>query len=222
MNLLKQIVTVPLIKNSICVWVLMCVVFLNGAPALAHKVSIFAWVEGDTVHTQSKFMGGKRPEQALVEVFDDSGNQLLKGKTDSQGLFSFQTPRKADLQIVLTAGMGHRAVWALSRQDFQETPVEPHMHESFNTITQGDTTQTLSKADPNHTHPEDGLSPAAFTALVESALDRKLKPIMDQIIALNEDRISISDILGGIGYILGLVGLAAYMKYHRKKDDIEK
>jgi nickel transport protein len=222
MYVLKQIVTLHLIKNSICMWALLCVVFLNGTPALAHKVSIFAWVEGDTVHTQSKFMGGKRPERALVEVFDDSGNQLLKGETDSQGFFSFQTPGPADMQIVLTAGMGHRAVWSLSRADFEETAAPTHNNLQSNTVTQGVSHTTDSNTDPLHTHPENELSPNELTALVESTLDRKLKPIMDQIIALNEDRISISDILGGIGYILGLVGLAAFMKYHRKKDDIEK
>jgi len=211
-----------LIKKRFCIWVLLCVVILNGAPALAHKVSIFAWVEGDTVHTQSKFMGGKRPEKALVEVFDDSGNQLLKGETDSRGLFSFQTPMKADMQIVLTAGMGHRAVWALSREDFEGTAADPHNNRQFNNVTREDSGNTDSKTDSIHPHPENELSTTALTALVESTLDRKLKPIMDQIIVLNEDRISFSDILGGIGYILGLVGLAAYMKYHRKRDDVEK
>jgi nickel transport protein len=203
-------------------WVLLCVVFFNGAPALAHKVSIFAWVEGDTVHTQSKFMGGKRPEKALVEVFDDSGNQLLKGETDSQGLFSFQPPTKTDMQIVLTAGMGHRAVWELSREDFEGTAVVTHTNRQANTVAQGVSPNRDSNTDPLHTHSRVEWSPNELEALVEATLDRKLKPIMDQIIALNEDRVSVSDILGGIGYIIGLVGFAAYMKYHRKKDDIKK
>ena len=45
---------------------------------------------------------------------------------------------------------------------------------------------------------------------------------MDRITALNENRISLSDILGGIGYIIGLVGLAAYMQYRRKRSDAER
>ena len=52
------------------------------APALAHKVTIFAWVEGDHIHTQSKFSDGKRIRGGDVGVFDPKGAQLLKGVTD--------------------------------------------------------------------------------------------------------------------------------------------
>jgi len=73
-----------------------------------------------------------------------------------------------------------------------------------------------------HRSPETGLSAAEFTALIEATLDRKLKPLMDRITVLSEDRISLSDILGGMGYIVGLVGLAAYVQYRRKRSDVEK
>ena len=208
--------------NRILLPVLVLMVLLTGSPALAHRVSIFAWVQGDTVHTQSKFMGGKRPDQALIEVFDEAGNLLLKGKTDAQGLFSFQAPQISDLQIVLTAGMGHRAVWALSREDFQETAVESDNHQPLNAVPPRESDEFDSKTSKTHPSPESGLSAAEVTTLVEAALDRKLKPLMDRITALNENRISLSDILGGIGYIVGLVGLAAYMQYRRKRSDAER
>jgi len=202
--------------------VLILMVLLNVPPALAHRVSIFAWVQGDTVHTQSNFMGGKRPDQALVEVFDETGNLLLKGKTDTEGLFSFHAPKISDMQIVLTAGMGHRAVWALSREDFQETVVESDHNQKINAVPQREFHESDPKTPKNHRSPESGLSAVEITALVESALDKKLKPLMDKITALNENRISLSDILGGIGYIVGLVGLAAYMQYRRKRSAPER
>ncbi len=205
-----------------CLFISIFMVFLNVSPALAHRVSIFAWVQGDTVHTQSKFMGGKRPEQALVEVFDEAGNLLLKGKTDAQGLFSFQAPKISDMQIVLTAGMGHRAVWALSREDFQEADVKSDNHQPLNAVPPGKSDESDPETSKTHPSPESGLSAAEVTALVEATLDRKLKPLMDRITALNENRISLSDILGGIGYIVGLVGLAAYMQYRRKRSDAER
>ncbi len=202
--------------------VLIFLILLNVSSALAHGVSVFAWVQGDTVHTQSKFMGGKRPNQALIEVFDKTGNLLLKGKTDTQGLFSFQAPKISDMQIVLTAGMGHRAVWALSKEDFLETAVEPENQQQINAITSEKSIQSDLKTKIVDVSTENGLSAAEVTALVESILDRKLKPLMDRITALNENRISLSDILGGIGYIVGLVGLAAYMQYRGKRSDAEK
>ncbi len=205
-----------------CLFLLICMVFLNVSPALAHRVSIFAWVQGNTVHTQSKFMGGKRPEQALIEVFDDAGNLLLNGKTDTQGLFSFQAPKISDMQIVLTAGTGHRAVWALSREDFRETVVDSTDNQPLTAVPPGKSDDSGPRTSKTHPSPENGLTAAEVTALVESTLDRKLKPLMDRIAALNEKRISLSDILGGIGYIVGLVGLAAYMQYRRKRSDTQR
>ena len=195
---------------------------LTVSTALAHGVSIFAWIQGETVHTQSKFMGGKRPNQALIEVFDETGNLLLKGKTDTQGLFSFKAPKISDMQIVLTAGMGHRAVWTLSKDDFQEAVVDADIHRRIRTITPGKPVESNTKTQSIDGSTENGLSAAEVVDLVEPILDRKLKPLMDKIIALDENRISLSDILGGVGYIVGLVGLAAYMRYRGKRSDAEK
>ena len=215
MNVFRWELNGRIITKTLCLIVLFCIGFLNSSPALAHKVSIFGWVEGNTVHTQSKFMGGKRPEQALVEVFDTSGNLLLKGKTDSQGLFSFQTPLKSDMQIVLTTGMGHRADWTITPSDFQETVTEPNSNQSMNILSPRDS--HTSKPSP-----EEGLSAAEITTLVETTMDRKFKPLMDRITAMDENRISLSDILGGIGCIIGLVGLVTYMQYRRKRSAVEK
>ena len=49
--------------------------------AFTHKVNIFAYVEGDTVYTESYFSDGKKVEGGVVEVYDSEGNKLgLYGK----------------------------------------------------------------------------------------------------------------------------------------------
>jgi len=62
---------------------------IDTPAALAHKVNVFAWIEGDTVHTESKFSGGRRAKGATVEVYDAADLLLLSGKTDDRGCFSF-------------------------------------------------------------------------------------------------------------------------------------
>ena len=90
-------------------------------PVLAHKVMIFAWVEGDTVFTESKFSGGKKAMNAQVQVFDKGGEQLLEGKTDNNGEFSFKVPKLTDLRIVLNAAMGHKAEWTMPESEIRES-----------------------------------------------------------------------------------------------------
>lgn len=84
--------------------------------AWPHKVHVFAWVEGNTVHTESYFLDGHKAVHARIEVFDGSGKLLLVGKTDKEGKFSFKLPPCTALRIVLNASEGHEAEFNLSVQ----------------------------------------------------------------------------------------------------------
>lgn len=54
--------------------------------------------------------------------------------------------------------------------------------------------------------------PAGIEKVIEKALDRKLAPIMRTLAEMQEQKIRLTDVLGGLGYIFGLVGVAAYFK----------
>lgn len=96
-----------------------CVVgiLLAAAAASAHRVNVFAWVEGDKVFVECKYPDGTKVHEGVIKVLDSSGKELLNGKTNDKGEFSFKVPKIDDLKIVLEAGMGHRAEWPLSKQD---------------------------------------------------------------------------------------------------------
>lgn len=178
--------------------------FFTAAPLRAHKVSVFAWVEGDSVFTQSRFSGGKKPKNAPVAVYDLDGRLLLEGRTDDQGEFSFPIPQRSSLRIVLSGGTGHLGEWIVPADEI------------FAAV-EGEATV------PAHTHgdlPESAPAHAGGTAVdqeqllraVEEVIDRKLKPVMQMLSAQQQGGPSLSEILGGIGYIIGLVGLGAYMQ----------
>jgi nickel transport protein len=91
---------------------------LLQAPASAHKVNVFAYVENGTVHTESYFPDGKKVEGGAIEVFDTAGKRIVEGKTDRQGNFSFPVPaEKDDLRIVLNASMGHKASFLMKKSE---------------------------------------------------------------------------------------------------------
>ena len=56
--------------------------------------------------------------------------------------------------------------------------------------------------------------------MVEKTMDKKLQPVMrDLRKSLNPDQEpGFREILGGIGYIIGLIGVAAYVHSRKKKD----
>ncbi|WP_305046541.1 carboxypeptidase regulatory-like domain-containing protein [Geoalkalibacter sp.] len=88
---------------------------LPSAPAWAHKVNIFAYVEGKTVYTESYFSAGKPVREGRVQVFDSNREPLLDGRTDEEGRFSFPVPKIDDLTIVIEVGMGHKNSFQLKK-----------------------------------------------------------------------------------------------------------
>jgi nickel transport protein len=180
---------------------------------MAHRVTIFAWAEGDKIFTESKFSGGKRVKQGDVIVYDSEGNQLLKGKTDDKGEFSFEIPKKTSLKIVLIAGMGHRGEWTIPVSELEDVAgPQAEIATSQKTVPK----RTEKQAEVSH------LSSNEIRLTIEEALDKRLKPVMKILVELRENRPTFRDIFGGIGYILGLVGVAAYFHYRRKSTEIDE
>jgi nickel transport protein len=192
--------------------VLMIIFSLVGiGVADAHKVTIFAWAEGDTVYTESKFSGGKRVKDGKVEVFDGQGSLLLDGRTNDNGEFSFKVPTVTDLNIVLTAGMGHQNSWKLAADELGEGVVDPTATEP---VPSGPAVSpSLQEATPMAAGP--GLSAKDIEIIVARQLEQKIQPLTRMLAAMQDRGPTLSDIIGGIGYIMGLVGLGAYLRYRK-------
>ena len=53
------------------------ILFVLNIPALAHKVNIFAYIEGEKVYTESYSNDGKKCVNSKIEVFDINEVKLL-------------------------------------------------------------------------------------------------------------------------------------------------
>ena len=181
---------------------------LLSAPALAHNVYIFAWIEGDTIFTESKFKGGKRVKNGKIGVFDAQGKLLLNGQTNDQGEFAFKIPAKTEMKIVLQAGMGHRGEWTIAAEEFETSSAE--------------TVQTPPPIESGPVNPSApsqlpaGLTRKDLRIAVENALDKKLKPLFRMVAESRKQKTTLKDVLGGLGYIFGLMGVGAYYHFRRK------
>ena len=180
--------------------------------ANAHKINVFAWVDEDTVFVESKFSGGKRVKEGTITVSDLEGNQLLSGKTNDQGEFSFQIPKKTTLKIVLIAGMGHQGEWTIPVEEIETVSVI-ETRKLVQKETAENEPESIIRSIPDPVPCSDEIQLA-----LEKALDKKLKPVMKMLAECREQGPTANDIFGGIGYIFGLAGIAAYFHYRRKKD----
>lgn len=194
-----------------------------AAAAHAHRVIVFAWIEGKTVHTVSKFPGGDKVVDTPVVVYDGQENRLLSGKTDEKGEFSFTIPKAAPLKIVLEAGSAHQAEWRLSEQEIrqalgksegktaQKAASGAPADEKDKAIQTAESQPAKSSGD----RPAAGLDKEQIRAIVEESLekklDQKLDPVMRMLTDMQDTGPTLTEIFGGLGYILGLFGIAAYV-----------
>lgn len=187
---------------------------LIQAPALAHRVNVFAYVEGDEIVVECGYSKSKPVINGAITVFDaGNGAQLLQGTTNEKGLFRFPVPRQArlsgsDLRILLRAGEGHQNEWIVAADEFlgAKTPAPPEPAPAGTAETgNGEMRQAASP-------PATGLTRSDVEEVVGAVLDARLAPIKRSLLEHGQRGPELRDIIGGIGWIFGLVGIAAYFK----------
>ncbi|MCF6291645.1 MAG: hypothetical protein L3J03_11705 [Desulfobacterales bacterium] len=188
---------------------------LLSTPALAHKVRIFAYGEGNTIIGETAFSGGRAPRDSEIIVQDAAnGRTLFTCRTDDHGNFRFPIPAEArrdrlDLRIIINVGEGHRGEWLLAADEYLDDEQ------------QGETVATSA---PDKVAAVAGVAPAGNTTqtistdeelvrrVVEQAMDKKLGPIKHMLVQSLDQGPRFQDILGGIGYLIGMAGIIAYFK----------
>ncbi|MBA7547275.1 hypothetical protein ES705_39684 [subsurface metagenome] len=191
------------------------IITMMDVSVFAHKVNVFAYVEGEKIYTESYFNDGKKCIDSKIEVFDNQGNKLLEGLTDKEGKFSFEVPSEnGDFKIVLAASMGHRAEYTIRTDELRDTigSVEESIEKPiFSEKRDESSLAEMISEEKEAISPEiSSLDLNEIQSLIEDALDEKLKPIMIEIKKSQEDKISPTEIIGGIGYIIGIFGVIAY------------
>ncbi len=211
-------------KKTLYLAVFIITLILSSANScFAHKIRIFAWENGDgTIMTESKFSGGRSAKNVVVTVIESStGHELLSGKTDIKGMYQFPVPKTTskEIEIVVNGGDGHKNSWHYT---LEETPALP-------VISQVPETKISPLKEPEQASiqavtsiPNIQCDSKEFTRLLNAALDRKLAPIHRVLAESTDHSPTLQDILGGIGYIFGLAGIAAYFQSRKKNQEQEK
>lgn len=175
--------------------------------AEAHRLNVFASSDGAVIRGSVYFQGMRAARNAPVRVLDPEGAVLADVVTDEAGTFVFQAARRVDHRIVADLSDGHRAEFVVSAEQLPLSLPSPSPQEPERT----------AGAVPEEAQAglQAGVPAAAIEAIVESAVARHVGPLRQQIAAY-EDRIRWHDVLGGIGYIVGMTGIACYFLARRR------
>ncbi len=185
---------------------LLFMIALSTAPAFAHKVNVFAWVEGDRVRVRANF--GKRSRPAVncpVHVYGPGGELLLKLQTDAKGECSFKPPKIAALRISIDAGEGHAKEFTLSREELAGLPPRRSPDPDAN-------------AKPASDPPRSSSDELAALRRELAAMRAALTAMQRKLAALEEPQdAKTQDVINGLCVILGLTGAVTLTLYAVKR-----
>lgn len=168
------------------------VVSLSTQVAFAHKTSVFAHAHGKQIHGEVTADGDTPMAGAKITAYGPSGETLAETVADAEGQFTLTVTQRCDWKIVATGG-GHHASYTVP---VDELPAD-----------------LPTASDASHGHPHDDGHPHAGEPgepIEDNAeLRRQVTALRNDIRGLQE-KLRWQDIIGGIGYILGLMGVAFY------------
>ena len=194
-------------RQGLAAGLLSIMLCMFGSSAYAHKVNIFAYLESDRIYVQGYFLDGKKARGGKVTVYSDSGSLLSEGVTNEEGEFAFPMPVKQGIRIVLNAGEGHQTEYSFLADELTEGA-------NNRAPTQGNVTGVAPASANVAVGNSLGAPPA--DASLRRAVAEGILPLAKEVAELKERR-AVSDIIGGLGFIVGVIGLFAYFKVSRKR-----
>lgn len=196
-----------------------CVSVCMAPRAEAHKVNIFAYVDGNVIHTSSGYSKSRRVQSGTVEVRDSAtGKVLLTGTTDTQGHFSFPVPEQArsghmDLDLVILAGQGHRGVWKMPYEEYNSSSNVENSTGKLVENTNADGVETTVGSGDNDV----AVSRGELEDVIRQVVREEVGGIRVMIADMRNEDPGLPEVLAGIGYLFGIAGLIAWVRSRRPR-----
>lgn len=178
--------------------------FIFGAlPAHAHKLNVFSWADDKQIYGEAFFNGGRKAKNVPIQIQDAKSDTLLfTTQTDKEGKFQFSPPQQAiqqklNLRIIGYSGDGHRGEWLLTADEYlmEDNPLSP-------------AEKSLA---------EEEVDIQVIREIIRQELVRELAPVKQQLANRRDKTTRTRDIIGGIGWIIGLAGLLAWVQSNKQK-----
>jgi nickel transport protein len=185
---------------------LVALVALMPAPAYAHKLNVFASAEGTTIRGKVYFSGGTPAQDVAVTALSPTGQQIGQTKTDAEGHFAMEARFRCDYRLLAETGDGHGGEYTLTAS------VLPN---DLPPLPAGEKVEGESPHTGEHAFAEP--TSTVVASFDQIGLLRAEIVRLEQQLNAYENRVRMTDVLGGIGYIVGLTGAAYYYLGARRK-----
>lgn len=210
--------------------------------ALAHKVSVFAYVDGPNIVIDAFYSKSNKVNAGKITVKNAAtGEVYQQATTDENGALTLPVPAKAiaakaDLLVLLVAGEGHQNDVLVHASEYAglaapaaaSSVAPPATSSPAPAATLSKPAAKAAAASPSpaaaaklaSAAPAPQLDEATLTRIVnqavEQAVESRMAPVKRLLLESAQKGPGPTEIIGGIGYIVGLFGLAAFFSARRK------
>ncbi|WP_024821191.1 MULTISPECIES: hypothetical protein [Aminobacterium] len=196
-------------KRSLVIALVFSLFFLP-TEALAHKLNVFAYFENGAIVGEAYFNDGAPVQNSPIKVEETSTNKLLvEGETDERGQFSIPLPtgKYAEIKVSVSGGMGHMGQTTIDLTPSSSSSTSIEKAEEKNSDTKREISTFSSE-----------ISEEQFSQLVQKAVKAETAPLREELFQLRKElsKPKFTEIIGGIGYIIGLVGVLLWIGGHRR------
>jgi nickel transport protein len=184
------------------------ILFIWAGVASAHKLSVFAYIENNTLVGEAYFNDGAPVRHSAIHVSDTENNLIAEGTTDEKGQFSIPIDI-TDLQSLLVSvngGMGHMGQTVVTIDTAEPDKATEKAEKETNSNATESSNSTISLSEEN------------ISALMQEIVQKEMAPLRNELFLLRKEisKPKLSEIIGGIGYIVGLVGVALWVGGRKK------
>ncbi|MCS7236963.1 MAG: carboxypeptidase-like regulatory domain-containing protein [Thermoguttaceae bacterium] len=171
--------------------------------AYAHRLHVFVFQEGGQIRGQAYFQDGSPLRGGQVKLLDETRNPLAVVPTNEEGEFSLPVPRPGKYTVLVDAGFGHMAEQQIDTGEGDKQG--QLLKESLGT-------NPASDAQAGETAPSGLKEVLGELRAVKSELAH-LRAALER----QNNRTRIQDILGGAGYILGVMAIVYLVKAAKRR-----
>lgn len=199
-----------------------CFTMFCSDASLAHNVVSGAYADGMLIEGEIGFSNGDMAEAGIpVKVFNQAGDLLAEIALADGGVFTYEAKMIAQHIFKSNLSAGHVAEIVVEADE----------------LSAGESTAKIAQAQPlkankpegnsNTPNASDGSNEADSSAanivsaeqlerIVRTAVAQQVRPLQKELRAYKE-KVMFRDIAGGLGFIFGLFGVAAWMASRRKE-----
>lgn len=193
-----------------------------------------AWLENDHIIVKCELPPKTPLPNALISVYASPSRELLSsGRTDSAGFYAFAVPEVIrngnGLIIDVNAGNGLRRDWTMTAAELYAASSLTAGFDAENTTTQAppepardnvpfEAPALSAPAATTQPAPTSGVTAEEVKNIVKEALEQQLSSIKDELKTQTNESFTWPEMLGGVGWVVGVLSILFYFLSRRKSD----